>query len=82
MSYSFSWSSSDPEVTVEGFDSSLADPWTYTMPISYTLFADPTNWQVFADYYAATAEASRTTNEEANIFAYNDYVLRLKCDMT
>ena len=80
--YSFSWSNSDPMVAVEGFDSSLDDPWTYTMPVTYQLFADSTNWQVFADYYNGLAESARTTNEEANIYAYSDYVLRLQCDLS
>ena len=82
MSYSFSWSNSDSMVEVEGFDSSLSDPWTYTMPVKYQIFADSTNWQVFTDYYDGLAESARTTNEEANIFAYSDYVLRLQCDMS
>ena len=81
--YGLTWTTTDTAQTVTGFDSTLDDPYTYTMAISYTLYANEADWTTFESYYD-TQEAAEalTTNEKLNLIAYNDYALRITCDLS
>jgi hypothetical protein len=58
-SYGFAWSTSDTIRTVNYFDHTTD---TYPdLAISYMLYDNPDDWQIFEDYI--TADAAVTTNE-------------------
>lgn len=76
---SFTWTSTDTVTTITYFDPT--DDTYPTLELSYLLYDNPDDWTTFDDYVTADSD-SVTTNEDANVTAYESYSLRLICDIS